>query len=335
LILANTENKLFKSETYKQALQTSGLYERLPALASQQIISTLAAEASAESQDEELGFLKYLTIKDWEILILTVLPPQEMRQFTEHTLDQIFDYLDGRSDSVVISLAPFKQRLSQKSAEAAEQILATQPPCTAQQLIGIAAVLASGGDELDGKLCKPPTEMTPLVLPLMGLGVRAGITGIPDSVPLFTEARQPVDLRSRIELARLGMRSSPLVPLFFLLLLSLLAVRSRKSWLRWWGIPFTAAGALGLLVGLLNEPILRLLLIIQTANMPAYLAYSFEAALDVLLAVTREVANPLMLYSALILVAGIAMTALARYVGKEKPAPEQALENSTMAFPKS
>src|SRR5688572_11424119 len=103
LILANAENKLFKSETYKQALQATDAYQRLPALVSRQIISALAGEQSSEAGEEVPGFLKYLTARDWEILIQTVLPPQEMRQFTEQTLDQVFDYLNGKSNSVVIS----------------------------------------------------------------------------------------------------------------------------------------------------------------------------------------------------------------------------------------
>jgi len=39
LILVNAENRLFKAETYKHALETTGMYERLPALVSQQIVA--------------------------------------------------------------------------------------------------------------------------------------------------------------------------------------------------------------------------------------------------------------------------------------------------------
>ena len=44
---------------------------------------------------------------------------------------------------------------------------------------------------------------------------------------------------------------SPDPALGFLLLVSLLAVRSPKSWLRWWGIPFFLTGSVSMLIALL------------------------------------------------------------------------------------
>jgi hypothetical protein len=42
----------------------------------------------------------------------------------------------------------------------------------------------------------------------------------------------------------------------FLLLISLLAVRGLKDWLRWWGIPLLITGAIGIIVGIAIMPLL-------------------------------------------------------------------------------
>ncbi|HEX7540944.1 MAG TPA: hypothetical protein VF352_02340, partial [Anaerolineales bacterium] len=54
------------------------------------------------------------------------------------------------------------------------------------------------------------------------------------------------------------MRLSPLVPLVFLLLVTLFAVRSPKSWLRWWGIPFFISGIIALGLEIFALPALNI-----------------------------------------------------------------------------
>jgi hypothetical protein len=321
LVLVNAENRLFKSETYKHALETTNTYKRLPALISQQLITNLAADPGPGS-DPESGapsYLKYLTVTDWENLITTLVTPEQAREISEQTLDQIFDYLDGKSDSVSISLLPIKEDLARRSTEAVKQILQAQPDCSLEQLADLTVELMSPGQG-DGNIwCKPPAEIMPALEPLIGGLFQEQMVDMPDSVQVFTK-EQGKDILPRIDLARLAMRLSLLVPLVFLCLMTLLAVRSRKSWLRWWGIAFIGAGALGLLTGLLIEPATRLVLTTQTPRMPASVVRFVETALELILAVAREVANPLMLESVLILAAGIGMATLAKYMWKEKVA---------------
>jgi len=280
---------------------------------------------SPDEQSQAPEYLKYLTLKDWENLITTLITPRQAREITEQTLNGIFDYLNGKSDSVTISLLPIKEKLAQNSAQAVKQVLAAQPDCTADQLVTLTAELTNP-DESEGGgnvWCNPPAEAMPVLDPLIGELFQDRTAQMPDSVPVFTK-EQGKDILPRIDVARWIMRLSLLIPLAFLLLMTLLAVRSRESWLRWWSLPLISAGALGLLTGILIEPVTRFILTTQAPRIPAQMARFVEATLDLMLAVTREISNPVMLYSGLILAAGIAMMALARYIANKKPAAEQA-----------
>ena len=307
LILVNAENQLFKSSTYKTALQTTGLYARLPALVSQQISSGLA---TTPGQPGEAGYLKLLSAKDLENLINVVIPPEQMQALAGQTLDQAFDYLDGKTDSVSISLVAFKADFGQNSTQAIRRILAGQPDCTPQALIGIAMQIASGQQSLGAALCNPPAQVLSALMPILSQGLQAEISTLPDSLPLFKTADQP-GLRPAVQRARLIMRWSLLVPLALLLLMTVLAVRSLRGWLRWWGLPLLAGGAIGLLAGLLYAPVTGLILAAALPGMPPWLAGLVAALPDVPLAVARQVADPLVSQSLAALVVGLALSLLA------------------------
>ena len=57
-------------------------------------------------------YLKSFTVQDWEAAISALIPPEELKALANSTLDSTFDYLNSRTDSVVISLLPFKSRLA-------------------------------------------------------------------------------------------------------------------------------------------------------------------------------------------------------------------------------
>lgn len=301
LFLSDAENLLFKSQTYKDALRTTGMYARLPALLADRIVTALGNDPNG------LGFL---TTKDWQTLIGVALPPEQLREVAGQTLDQVFDYMDGKSASVSIPLAGFKQNLGAHSAEALRQILATKPACTPDRLISLALQIASGRSNPGAELCNPPPEVLSAFLPLLGQSLQTGIATLPDRLTIFETADQP-DLLPGIQRARLLMRLSLIVPLALLALLSLLAVRSFNGLLRWWGIPFALAGTLGLLAGLSSAPLTNLFLAVGLPHLPALLAQLVEAAPDVVLAVTHTVAQALVNQSLLLLLVGLVFCLIA------------------------
>ncbi len=307
LLLSDAENLLFKSQTYKDALQATGMYARIPALASDRIVAALGGSSNE---------LEILTAKDWQTLIGIALPPEQLRQIAGQTLDQVFDYLDGNSTSVSIPLAAFKQNLGAHSAEALRQVLATKPACTSDRLISLALQIASGRSDPGAGLCNPPPEVMSAFLPLLGQTLQAGIARLPERLTIFKTADQP-DLLPGIQQARQRMRLSLILPLAVLALLSLVAVRSFNGLLRWWGIPFALAGALGLLVGLSSAPLTNLFLAAELPHMPALVAQLIETAPEVVLALAHTVAQALINQSLPVLLVGLVFC-LAAFVTRRR-----------------
>ena len=65
------------------------------------------------------------------------------------------------------------------------------------------------------------------------------------------------DPQSALRLIHRGLRLSPLLPLALLLLVTLFGVRSRKGWLRWWGIPIFIVGLITLCIGVATIPLME------------------------------------------------------------------------------
>lgn len=84
---------------------------------------------------------------------------------------------------------------------------------------------------------------------------------IPEQIVIIEETPEKEDFREQIKLARTVMRFSLYVPLVFLLIASLLVVRSGTGWLLWWGWPLFITGILGLILGWFGAP-----LILSTLN---------------------------------------------------------------------
>ena len=112
------------------------------------------------------------------------------------------------------------------------------------------AELKAGNGKL--VLCSPPNEIIAVIAPLIQVMIKDATAQIPDSQVITpqlgtnTISFGPLGsgLTGGIRLAHLVMRLSPLVPLLFLIFITLLVVRTLKDWLRWWGIPIFFSGLL-------------------------------------------------------------------------------------------
>jgi len=160
LLLFNIERKAFSSETYKRAFEDQKLYERMPGVLAISLSTSLAETGNANP------LLNLLSAEDWERSITTLLPPDELKAITDQVLDSTFDYLNGKTDSAVISLLPIKGRLnSEAGVQAVTGLLQAQPDCTTEQLLQIGISALTGGDIV---LCNPPAEVMGLMTPLIG-----------------------------------------------------------------------------------------------------------------------------------------------------------------------
>jgi hypothetical protein len=254
-------------------------------------------------------YLKYLTVQDWEVLINTLAPPAELKVISEQTLDSVFSFLEGGAGQAEVSLTPIKQSLTTNGSEAIQRVLAVQPQCTQEQLLTLGTQLLAGSADQPVKLCNPPEEFMSIVLPVAETGLQTEINHLPGAIPLIDKGLQN-EYRMILETTRLIMRLSPLLPLAFLVLMTLLAVRSLPGWLKWWGLPFTITGLLTVGLALSAAPLTRLA--VTSAADQKGSVYALRLAIsvmDVIEAIARQVALPVMIEAGVILLIGIGLLA--------------------------
>ena len=220
---------------------------------------TTSRQSGTENSESGSGmpfFFQILTAEDWQFIISNLLPPEDLKTMTDGTLDQLFAYLDGKTDKVTVSLVKIRERLAgQAGADLITHLMNSQLPCTLQEL----AQIISGIFEGSVVLCKPPEVMASLEIAVLQNLLKTAAAQIPDTAFLISSpsvitppsgtgplGATPIATLLTI---RLYLRLSPLIPLIFLLLVTLFAVRSIKSWMRWWGIPILISGVLTLGLG--------------------------------------------------------------------------------------
>jgi hypothetical protein len=228
-------------------------------------------------------FMSNLEASDWENIIITLLPPADLQAMIEKTIDGLFAYLNGESNSVTISLVALKARLAgPPGTEAIQRLILSQPPCTLEELAQISDEARS--ESAGMVLCNPGENLTNLVLPKVQEQLKAAINTIPNHVTIIKPA-PPAAVSSNpgpfginndpirvLILMRMIIRLSPFLPLACLLLVTLFGVRSIKGWMRWWGIPIFITGAITLSISLTSLPLFEIVWVNFAApRIPAFI----------------------------------------------------------------
>src|SRR5258706_12269244 len=312
LFAFNIELKAFTSATYKQAFENQNLYERIPEILANALYKNIAENQNADP------YLKALTIEDWRATIASLLPPEELKTLTNDTLDSIFDYLNGKTNSAVISLLPFKNHLASPSGiQAIKQILSAQPDCTAEQLLQLGLGLLKGNIGL----CNPTQELMGLMTPLLESQLQVLTLAIPNEVTLISGNRSntPDDPRIKLNRVRALMKATPFFPLALLFGISVFAIRSLLDWLKWWGYPFLITGTISSLMAFIGSPIFgwivqRILQIQFASLLPAIL---FSTMLETVSAVTSQILKPTLIEGSILAVLGLGMVVVAAFLLKK------------------
>lgn len=310
LLFFNIERKAFSSTTYKQAFENQNLYQRMPGILANVLTTTIIQNPNLPT------FVETLTVANWESTISSVLPPQEVKVITDEALDSIFNYINRRADSVVISIIPLKSRLIGPSGvEIVKQILRVQPACTPEQLQAIALGFLTGGDIL---LCSPPEDVMALLTPVIESQIQVLTVAIPDHITLVPEGLSgtPNDPRLRINNVRLILLFSPILPVAFLLAILVFAVRDLKGWLNWWGWPFMLTGMGDLLVAWLGSPIVGLIVrgFMQSRGAGLIPPILLSTLQETASSVTSEILNPVAIGGLILAVIGFTLAVTALFV---------------------
>lgn len=302
LFLFNIERQAFSSTTYKQAFENQRLYERMPALLATALSTSISQNGNMPA------FLRELTAEEWQATITSLLPPEELRVLTDQTLDSTFDYLNYRSNSVIISLLPVKAKLAgEGGVNVVREFLRTQPDCTLEQLAQMGLGLLGGNIAL----CNPPEEAMGLLTPFIQSQLQAVSAAFPNEIALVpgTASGTPDDPRLRMQWVRSGIFFSPFFLFLLLLAIAVLAVRSIRDLLIWWGWPLLITGAAAAFLALVGAPLIGWILqfIIQTQGvlfLPSILA---SALAETTGAVARQILIPVVLQGFVLALIGLLM----------------------------
>ncbi len=222
----------------------------VPTFLEGEIIQTCAAQYGGIPPNDQLEamppFLANLSAESWERIINIVIPLEQRVKVSEEFLDDLLSYLRGDLPEVTISITQIKERLLGSPGDALVlQFLYAQPPCTQEEVDLISMT------EGEMPFCLPPDDTLEDLIPSLNLQLKQAISSLPDKLVLLTAAAQSGSynksygegdavrlIRSVIGVSKL----LPLIPLVFLLLITLLRVRSLCDWMRWWGIPICLTG---------------------------------------------------------------------------------------------
>lgn len=268
------------------------------------------------------AYLNNLTARDWETIIAIVLPPEELKAMTEQAFDQIFAYLNGEVNSAQLSMIALKKRLAGRDGtNAVLALMNAQPACTQEQTDRMTANPSEENQEVE--ICRPPADKVPSIEALIQTQLRGALSRIPDQVTLLkpeaagSSGGTPL---KGIGLARLIMRLFVMIPLMFLLGVTIFVVRSLVTWLKWWGWPLLLTGLFVSIFGFISFPLIdsflpKLIAARIPASAPAILVKTSGQLAG---AVAYQILKPIGWEGLILTIIGLAMIIYAAYAMKKE-----------------
>jgi hypothetical protein len=304
LFAFNIQNQLFNPDVYKRAFSEQNVCARFPGVLSHQIVSSFQSGEEGNLFGLIIGSINPDQLQG---IIQAVLPCQTVDKFVDEGIDQIFSQINHATAQQGLSLNALKQSIQQNSNTVADEFLKSQPDCTAAQLLQIGAnALLGSGDQSSTILCNPPAALREVLSIPMRLMVDAAIQSLPDQIPFSSSLGNALKV---LRITRAAMSWSILLPILFLGLTTVLAVRSWRSLLRWWGIPLLASGLTALVISLAVSPMIYGLL---SAFILPHLPWNLvpeatQLISDVLSTVSEGLVRPIQIQSLVISLIGLVM----------------------------
>jgi hypothetical protein len=302
--LYSVEQSAFDAQLYIQAFDDENVYQRLPELVGR----ALATAALRPDRNDLLSVFRNLSEEEWQIFVSELFPPDVLRSLSEDSVTQMMAYINGESDTAILSLGTLKAHLqSPEGVSAIYGMLKAQPDCTVEQLTAMAL------NQQALTLCNPPESFLFVDLrPIIEAQIGAAMSLIPEQVTLVTADASRIQRLRDLQALKLFMRLSPLLPLMCLLMIAALAVRSLIDWLNWWGYPFLFAGLVSMLLSAVSGPIAALTfrVFIGSAlpdSFPPEVANVFR---DLSAAIVRNAVRPTLPVAGLMALIGLIMVAL-------------------------
>ena len=314
LFAFNFDRTAFTPETYQTAFAKDDFYNRLPSLMAGAISSNITNQNNLpvvlQGADSTLleGFFRNL------------LPPDTLKAMGDAALDSTFSYINMETDSAHLTLIPLKASLAGDAGlQSIYSLLAAQPNCTFLQITQMGIDLLSGGQL---QLCNPPAELYSLITPIVQEQLRLTALAIPDEIEII---RAPLenDPRTRLRDTRFLMRFSPILPIILLFTLTILAVRSIKDWLGWWGVPLLISGGIVFVLSLVGAPLVKVILQgILAARLPSFLPpFLLDLAGNLASAMAEALLRPVLWQGLILTIMGAGMAVISYFIKNRENTP--------------
>lgn len=247
LVIFIGERLVFNPGTYKQALRSQHVYDRMPALIAEQIIFEEQHPSSGASLPSDL---LRLTQDDWQVMLSDILTPASLKAQAESVIDQIFVYVNtpGMPLKLKVSLVDFKQKLgAEEGYRAVMHIIALQPACSSDEWAQIVNN-ASAAQFEDIPYCRPPDEVLAASDPYIRAAIHEVVAAIPNETTLnpnegsTNSTAKTNDGRVSIQRVRRYILISLCLPAGLFLLIAVFGLRSFTSGGLWLGLPLMVTG---------------------------------------------------------------------------------------------
>jgi hypothetical protein len=215
---------------------------------------------------------------EWEAILVDLTDPAWLESQSDHIIDQFFEILlvspDPVNTPIDIDVSQVKKNFAGPGGvQAINQIIEAQPPCSVDQLLGLVQVGLGMENNLQSILCRPPEFILSEINPYIESFLVTAVANIPDEVQIYIPFSQPDNLSGEdsnfalpgeipdsvqtLRQANLLAAWSPLLPLIFLLLITLVVVRSLREFMTWWGGVLFSAGMISLVIAATLVPALN------------------------------------------------------------------------------
>lgn len=236
----------------------------------QAIAVQIAHYLSPEGTESDSGIpLVELSVKEWEAILVDLIDPAWLESQSDRIIDQFFEVLlvspNPENTPIEINVSQVKKNIAgQGGVQAINRIIEAQPPCSIDQLVGLVQVGLGMENSLQSILCRPPDFILSEIDPFVESFLSTAAANIPDEIQIYIPFSQvenlagatshtalPGDIPSSVQRLRqvnILATWSPLLPLLFLLLLTVVVVRSLRDFMVWWGGVLFTAGLVSLVL---------------------------------------------------------------------------------------
>jgi hypothetical protein len=299
----------------------------------------LAEAAAWVGEPDVVQLIEFLDIDDWRTIRWEVLTDEMLADWVSVSVDGTYAWIDSEDHIPMITwdLQELINRVdSEHGTKAITVAYDALPPCTDEQITDFKNRLdaAPPGTKVLYNLCEFPDpwhadQFSDYIESLSDL-----VTNVPAQLALTEELSRiedtqgvgPEIIKGQLRLIRTLMTWAPLIPVLFLVLILVFAVRSLRGLGRWWGIPLTLGSLLALLGALVyRPPIIWFLGAGPLSEVPPLIR---DEASTGILQLAVEAFRPLLWQSLVITLIGLALIVVSFVVKeKQKPVDQGAVES--------